>query len=65
MVTEGKPLDPGEGLPRAHGVELTQLDPSDARRASLADRFAARVPVDAFALLDLAGAAQLTVRVRW
>jgi hypothetical protein len=65
MVTKGKPLDPGESFRRTHGVELTQLDPADACRASLADRFAARVSVDPFALLDLAGTAQLTLRVRW
>ena len=65
MVTEGKPFDPDEGFPHAHAVELTQLDPSDARRTSLADRFAARVSVDPFASLDLAVAAQLSVRVRW
>jgi hypothetical protein len=65
MVTEGKPLDPGEGFPRTHAAELSQLDPSDARRAWLADRLAARVTIDPFALLDLAGAAQLALRVRW
>ena len=65
MATEGKPLDPREAFLRTHGIELTQPDPWGARRASLADHFAARVSVDSFALLDLAGAAQLTLRVRW
>jgi hypothetical protein len=46
-------------------LEVTQLDPSDARRAWLADHLAARVTVDPFALLGLAGTAQLTLRVRW
>jgi len=64
MATEGKPLDPGEGFPRTRGLELTQLDLSAARRALLADRFATQVSVDPFALLDRAGAAQLTLRVR-
>src|SRR5580658_447883 len=28
MVTEGRPLDPGEGFSRTQAVELTELDPS-------------------------------------
>jgi hypothetical protein len=63
MVREGKPLYPGVGFPRTHCVERMQLDPSDARRPSPADRFAAHV-CDPFALLNRLGAAQLAFRVR-
>jgi hypothetical protein len=63
MVRKGKPLYPGVGLPCRHGVERMQLDPSDARRPSLADRFSAHV-CDPFALLNRLGAAQLALRVR-
>jgi hypothetical protein len=64
MMREGKPLYPGVDFPRTHGVERMQLDPSDARRPSPADRFAAQVSVDPFASLNRSAAAQLALRVR-
>ena len=58
------PLYPGAGFPRTHCVERMRLDPSDARRPSLADHFAAQVSVDPLASLNHSGAAQLALRVR-
>jgi hypothetical protein len=63
-VRDSKPLYPGVGFSRTPGVEPMQLDPSDSRRPSLADRFAARVLVDPFPFLSRLGAAQLVFRVR-
>jgi hypothetical protein len=61
---DGKPLDASVGFSRTHGVEPMQLDPSDSRRPSLADGFAALLLVGPFVLLNRLGAAQLVFRVR-
>jgi hypothetical protein len=62
-VRDGEPVYPGVGFSRTPGVEPMPLDSSASRRASRANRFAAQVLVDPFALLHRLGAAQLAFRV--